>query len=159
MRKILKLNGEDNCNYIVDSSGILFNAEGHEMTQHRSENGYERVKLSRGCKRGMYLVHRLVAETFIENTDSMPIVNHLNSCRHDNRVENLEWTNNSKNQLQRFRENGYKGTKRTAVKQIDPETLEVIKIWETMEETGNHNVSAVCRGVRPKAGGYFWEYA
>ncbi len=129
------------------------------MTQHRGYNGYDRVKLSRGCKRGMYLVHRLVAETFLDNPENYPIVNHLNSCRHDNRVENLEWTTNSKNQLQRFRENGFKGTNRKAVKQIDPETGDVVKIWETMQETGINNVSAVCRGVRPLAGGYYWEYA
>lgn len=164
MLKELIVNGLRNTNYLVDSNGDIYNVEGHKMTLHRTENGYERVKLSRGCKRGMYLVHRLVAETYIANPDKMPIVNHLNSCRHDNRVENLEWTNNSKNQLQRFRENGYKGTKRKAVFQICLETGNIIKEWESPIEAQKQlgiqktNISKVCLGERNKAGGFFWKY-
>lgn len=45
-----------------------------------------------------YSAHRLVAETFIQNTDDKPFIDHINRDRADNRVENLRWVTNGENQ-------------------------------------------------------------
>jgi len=44
-----------------------------------------------------YSVHRLVAETFIPNPNNLPLVDHLDRCRHRNEVGNLRWTDYSGN--------------------------------------------------------------
>ena len=45
----------------------------------------------------MKRVHRLVAEAFLPNPLMMPVVNHLNHDRADNRASNLEWTTQAQN--------------------------------------------------------------
>ena len=57
------------------------------------KNGYEMVSL----KRKKYYVHRLLAQTFISNTENKPQINHKNSNPLDNSLMNLEWCTVSEN--------------------------------------------------------------
>ena len=49
--------------------------------------GYMRVTINRK----EYRVHRLMAETFIDNPDAKPTVDHINRIKTDNRICNLRW--------------------------------------------------------------------
>lgn len=44
-------------------------------------------------------VHRLVLESFTEKPDWATEVNHVDGVKHNNRIDNLEWSTTSKNQI------------------------------------------------------------
>lgn len=52
-------------------------------------NGYRTVWLCKNKIRKLKKVHRLVAEAFIPNPENKPCIDHINTIRHDNRIENL----------------------------------------------------------------------
>lgn len=59
--------------------------------------GYGWVHLTKDKASKPFSAHRLVAIHFIPNPDNLPQVNHRNLNKMDNRVENLEWCDNSYN--------------------------------------------------------------
>ena len=60
------------------------------------KNGYQAVVLCDGKETKSFYVHRLVAMTFLDSIEKLD-VNHINGNRSDNRLENLEICNRSKN--------------------------------------------------------------
>lgn len=85
--------------YQVSSAGRvrkIYNTKNGEkikmMTPHYYSNGYMFISLT--VKKGVYkgfLLHRLVADTFIPNPENKSDVNHKDGNIHNNSVENLEW--------------------------------------------------------------------
>ena len=63
------------------------------------KKGYVYVKLAKSGVVTTYLVHRLVAQAFLEPVVDKDQVNHLDFDGTNNRVGNLEWTTRSENQL------------------------------------------------------------
>ena len=53
--------------------------------------GYLVVNLWEDGKMKTYKVHRLVATAFIPNPNNLPVINHKNEIKNDNKVDNLEW--------------------------------------------------------------------
>lgn len=74
----------------------------------KDKKGYLKINLWKNNKSKMFLVHRIVAETFILNPNNLPQVNHKDENKSNNCVENLEWcsqkyNNNYGNRLNNIR--------------------------------------------------------
>lgn len=55
------------------------------------DKGYAKIVLCLETNRRTTRVHRVIAETFLENPENKPEVNHINGDKLDNRLINLEW--------------------------------------------------------------------
>lgn len=56
-----------------------------------NHDGYYTVGLSKNGKSKTLRVHRIVAETFIENKENKMQVNHIDGNKLNNNINNLEW--------------------------------------------------------------------
>ncbi len=66
------------------------------------ETGYQRIYITVGGKHLMFASHRLVASIFIENPDGLPVVNHIDGDKLNNRADNLEWCSYAHNTRHAF---------------------------------------------------------
>ena len=153
-----------NCN-----GGVAFR-KGKMLKKYLSKRGYYVVNLSAK----QYKVHRLVAEAFIPNPDNKPQIDHINTDKTDNSVENLRWVTNKENMnnpitRQNCSKNNYckgrMGSKHhnsIPIYQLTKEG-EIIKKWECAASVAKElNISPIgirrcCQGKAFTAGGYVWK--
>lgn len=88
---------EEDANYEISNLGKIRNIKTQiiKSTSFTKKGTYEVCSLNANS----YLVHRLVAKYFVENTNPTKynIVNHLDENTHNNKADNLEWTTNKDN--------------------------------------------------------------
>jgi hypothetical protein len=83
--------------YQVSNHGKVRNKNTGKILKPYLTRGYLRVSLYNESGRRCKLVHRLVAEAFLPNPQNKSDVNHLNGCKTDANVCNLEWVSASEN--------------------------------------------------------------
>lgn len=131
----------------------------------RKADGYVLVTLSLGARRSRInrLVHVLVAGAFLPNPENLPVINHINCRRGDNRLENLEWTTVQQNR-NRWTPGASPGKRQRRILQMTLSGTH-LQIWDSARAaeravTGawNSNISKCCRGKLPSTAGFRWAY-
>lgn len=161
--------------YQVSNTGkvrsLNYKRTGHYKILKTTKNhkGYLSVGLYRNNKKESVLVHRLVCKTFIPNPENKPHIDHINTIRDDNRIENLRWVTpkeNSSNPITKKRINKRFGSNNPAAKAVVQLDLNdrVIYYWDTAKnanlKTKIHrgHISSCCKGLLKTSGGYKWKY-
>lgn len=130
--------------------------------------GYIFVYLCKNGERKMCKIHRLVAQAFIPNTNSLPQVNHKDEDKTNNKVENLEWcdrkyNNNYGTRTQRQAEKMTNGKLSKPVLQYTKDG-KFVKEWKsTMDVQRNlgyfqTSISSCCLGKYKSAYNFIWKY-
>lgn len=116
------------------------------------------------------LHHRLVAYAFHEKPDDKHVVDHIDRNKRNNHSSNLRWVTHSENSLNVTRKKLNQGRR---VKQIDPITGWVIKIWNSAKEASSDksvntdyyeglqvgsSITAAVQGKKDLVYGFNWEY-
>ena len=130
------------------------------------QTGYKMYSLWANNIGTSFTAHRLVATAFIPNEANAPVVNHIDGNKLNNSLSNLEWATGAENARHAIK-TGLCDERRKAqevpIIQLDNDgnvLAEHVSIHEAGRSTGIafQNISKVLRGLRPRAGGYVWEY-
>lgn len=163
--------------YQISSFGNIkslnFNHTGKEklLVKKVNHKGYEYVTLYNNGKQFYPRIHRIVAETFIQNLDNLPQVNHIDGNKCNNNVENLEWCTNLENMRHAIQNNlvrnkGKYNKRSKRVAQIN-EKNEIVNIFDSLGEASRYlnigykvtgRLSMVCNNKINMAYGYKWKF-
>lgn len=163
MREIWKPISDYEGLYKISNTGKVNSLiSGKILKPFPNNKGYLYVKLTKDGQHKTFSVHRLVANVFIPNVESMQQVNHIDGNKQNNCAENLEWCNDFEN-----RTHAYKNGLRKMETIIGIEMLstngncikEFLSISEASRETGINigNISRCCNGGCRTAGGYVFK--
>lgn len=158
--------------YVKGTWGNTRFAKGEIKKYHLGNNGYFMVNLFKNNCGKMYLVHRLVAEAFIPNSENKPFVGHKNTKRTDNRVENLEWCTrieNNNNPITKKKSAKTRSIVFTNRKDLSKKVYqyskegELIAVWPSIAEASRNgysrqNISLCCNKKHKTHKGYEWSF-
>lgn len=80
--------------YLINEFGNVIsikNGKRKELKSQMGNAGYLYIGLSKNNKAHNRFIHRLVAQTFIENASNKDQVNHIDGNKLNNHISNLEW--------------------------------------------------------------------
>ena len=143
--------------YFISNLGRFKNSFGIISTNYKINlNGYLRLFIHDKT----YLIHRIVAIAFIENSENKEQVNHIDGNKTNNAVNNLEWVTNQENQIHKFK----MGLGNNSIRKIGQYDLanNLIKEFDSIvvaeKELKIKTIKAVLCKKQNTAGGFIFKY-
>jgi hypothetical protein len=122
--------------YTLYEDGRLYSYKKNKFLKWVKEsNGYFGIRLYQNGKAIPLLQHRILAQSFIPNTENKREVNHINGLKQDNRLCNLQWVTPSEN-LKHAYDNGLRKAAPTYKKVFD---VMVGTIYDSVMEAARIN--------------------
>ena len=151
----------------VRSDGKIMTFKGCLLKYRFHQNGYASICI----KRKNYLVHRLVANAFLDKEDFDKIdVNHIDCDKSNNALENLQWVSKSENIQHAIKNNRFKrvfGNNHWASVKVIQKTKndDIVKIWDSFSDVKRElkldikSLIYCCQNkIYKTVGGYKWAY-
>lgn len=162
---IYKLINIFNKEYIIYENGDLFDLE-HKyfLKKHTTYKGYQTYCFSNGEDKLYKFVHRLIAETFIPNPENKPYIDHINTIRDDNRIDNLRWITakeNANNPITITKITKMNQDKKKGIIGFDKNGNEVCRFEKFSDAVAagySKHCSEVANGKRNKSNNLYWKW-
>ena len=135
----------------------------------KDKYGYLEVFLFKDKIKYKFKVHRLVAIHFIPNIKNKPCVDHINTNKEDNNVENLRWVTHKENNNNPLTKKktidnhaDFIGIKNPNRKEVY--CFELNRVFGCIQEASkelninNGSIGKCCKGIYKMAGSYHWYY-
>ena len=128
----------------------------------KNKGGYLSVILWKGGKIKKFLIHRLVAIAFLENSNNKPCINHIDCNPSNNCVDNLEWCTYSENTQYAYKF-GRLNDRKTPIIAINLKTGEET-YFNSLNEAARQlnlyepNINSVLKGKQKRTGNYTFKY-
>lgn len=138
--------------YWVSDQGRVKNRH-NRILKPEIRQGYYSVDLMKKSERKKCRIHRLVAQAFIPNPDNLPMINHKDENKLNNRASNLEWCTNTYN------------THYSTHEDLRVYCFDLDEEFASASDAAVHlgicrtSIVKACRGQLQQAGGKLWCYA
>ena len=148
------------------SNGFRISKE--RILKSNAHGRYNFIQLERRGK--CFLIHRIVAEAFVNNPHEKSFVNHINGNKKDNRAENLEWVTGSENMIHAYKNGPQKGKGMKLDSHYKSRKIKVLKDGDVINRFNcikrcamemNLRYGSICRvltGERKKYHGFTFQY-